>query len=683
MVQKNKVGKVHRRQLELVQALEYTRKLGQAVQSYSFQLESAYSEGRISYLDYKERKQRIFQDRTAEDWIRYYGACISFYEKELAREQKKTVEENPRQILSVFLLLLFMTLIGLTAYTSYDTMIGLVTNSSVENVSITDNTENVNQSQSVEGQNGSENTESAADIPNEGIGIAPGATILPEEIIINDTTETPLEINTTLIEPSIIPDNSTEKENVTHKPTKEQIDNLRKEILLEQNVSSVEPILENHEELTQYGAILGQNVLWSKRVSLTEEGLVSVDIPNTAQLVSIREVTNTGEEEIPFSKVQVNSSEGISPLESTSLGSGTVVPLSFFGGLFDTISELFQRIFTITGYTTLSPEEASENVTLIIEEPAQEIVIDYYTEAPVATEERTEFGKRVTISSDIHYENILSFTKIPEAEEAGIELYWIVNGTRQEFAYTAYDLNNNGKMDYIEWVTPHLSNETFEIELTILNVQSYPVVGGNWSVSFNTTGIAPLRIRAYNGTTWSDVTEDKDLKFLAVQCGGIQQDSTWIGENSTVLVDNYTCANLSKETSRVITSGVHTLEFMTVEDVHLISNNGTADANLTATLQVQDAEFLFCGAAGPMGCPFTSNAQITISAADNEIGSCTGLNSDSLLANDVSNATARVCNNLSYAPTNNQIKTTVEFKVPKDATAGSKSTVIVYQVLPT
>ena len=120
---------------------------------------------------------------------------------------------------------------------------------------------------------------------------------------------------------------------------------------------------------------------------------------------------------------------------------------------------------------------------------------------------------------------------------------------------------------------------------------------------------------------------------------------------------------------------------MSVEDVHLVSNNGTANANLTARVQVQDAEAFFCGSAGPNGCPFTTSAQISISSADNEIGSCVGLNSNSLLATDVNNMTARVCNNLSYVAANNQIKTTVEFRVPKDTTGGSKSAVIVYEAL--
>ncbi len=40
--------------------------------------------------------------------------------------------------------------------------------------------------------------------------------------------------------------------------------------------------------------------------------------------------------------------------------------------------------------------------------------------------------------------------------------------------------------------------------ISIINVQSYPAVGGNWSVKFETEGTADLTITAVNGTTWTN-----------------------------------------------------------------------------------------------------------------------------------------------------------------------------------
>ena len=83
---------------------------------------------------------------------------------------------------------------------------------------------------------------------------------------------------------------------------------------------------------------------------------------------------------------------------------------------------------------------------------------------------------------------------------------------------------------------PFQDNEThivFEVDsfsgyvgtnITILNVQSYPSVGGNWEVRFETSGVANLTITATRDinytedyTRWTDYSEDSefyDLKFL-------------------------------------------------------------------------------------------------------------------------------------------------------------------------
>ena len=57
-----------------------------------------------------------------------------------------------------------------------------------------------------------------------------------------------------------------------------------------------------------------------------------------------------------------------------------------------------------------------------------------------------------------------------------------------------------------------------EAEINIINVQSYPTVGGNWKVRFTTNGTADLIITAVNGTTFGDALPD-DLKFLELNNG--------------------------------------------------------------------------------------------------------------------------------------------------------------------
>lgn len=62
--------------------------------------------------------------------------------------------------------------------------------------------------------------------------------------------------------------------------------------------------------------------------------------------------------------------------------------------------------------------------------------------------------------------NVLAHTTIPEMytieEKEKIQLKWQNNGN-QNVDFTAYDLDNNKKIDYIEWIIPHLSEQIFEI----------------------------------------------------------------------------------------------------------------------------------------------------------------------------------------------------------------------------
>ena len=91
-------------------------------------------------------------------------------------------------------------------------------------------------------------------------------------------------------------------------------------------------------------------------------------------------------------------------------------------------------------------------------------------------------------------------------------------------------------------------------DLTILNNQSYPQLGGDWIVMFNTTGTADLTITAVNGTEFA-----KDLTFIELRCGDKTIDYEWIGDS--VFVNDYSCGETSSETSKVLTTGKHHLSF--------------------------------------------------------------------------------------------------------------------------
>ncbi len=253
-----------------------------------------------------------------------------------------------------------------------------------------------------------------------------------------------------------------------------------------------------------------------------------------------------------------------------------------------------------------SPTNIEEGIGIIIEETAEEYIIEYETEAPeIIEEEINEYKKRVTISSTLHYTEILSYTNITPSPKESIGLHWLVNGSRIEMKNITYvDANEDGLVEKIAWITPHLSNQTFEITITVLNVQSYPLVGAYWTVRLNTSGQADLEITPFNYTTfWPEPNDfgnlEHDLEFVNFSCGNTMlNDQLWFTTNvscaelnniscyyenesnrtiakydelmqtnlstwmESIILFNYTCdENVSLWTDRVKTPGAHYINF--------------------------------------------------------------------------------------------------------------------------
>ena len=100
------------------------------------------------------------------------------------------------------------------------------------------------------------------------------------------------------------------------------------------------------------------------------------------------------------------------------------------------------------------------------------IEIEYETPAPIKEEKIfSENKKEVVVSSheEVHYENVLAFTNVSEKvlieDKNLIEIFWVEENRKLEFE--VFDLNGNGFIDYVEWVVPHLSTQTFEIILIV------------------------------------------------------------------------------------------------------------------------------------------------------------------------------------------------------------------------
>jgi len=472
------------------------------LEKYLEALKINYEKGLISYARYVEILHKKTDGRDIHELIEYYNQYEKDCKKLLKKQQKQIAKSS---IATIFLILGLFTLIFATTYYIQPTFTGFATQ---ENIS-----EELN------------------------------------ETFLNETS-------------NLSQEGSLPSENITiNKSYSEEINET--EVLIAEetsNLSQQEPL--SSETLIQGQAIIGQPVQWLKKVALEEPGIATVILPEEAENITVKKTKDRTPARVKIEKVTKELNErGSSPITGQVIGGANEE--SWLQRVFESIISFFRNIvFTITGQAIDNPATNNTVIEVEINDTATEYEVAYETPAPQAFEQETAKGKQIIISGpdELNYTNILAFTNLTmEAPESAIKLYHLTNNSRIIVDTVNYDNNNNGLIDYIEWNVPHLSNQTYELEITVLNVQSYPMVGGNWTVRFNTTGTSDLTITAVNGTTFGTSSPD-DLEFLQLKCGDTLVNTSWI--NNSIFVSNYSCDNQTGfETSKVLTSGKHHLEF--------------------------------------------------------------------------------------------------------------------------
>ncbi|MCZ6582218.1 MAG: hypothetical protein O6761_03490, partial [Thaumarchaeota archaeon] len=244
---------------------------------------------------------------------------------------------------------------------------------------------------------------------------------------------------------------------------------------------------------------------------------------------------------------------------------------------------------------------------------------------------------------------IKASSDLPDSSTYGLwtntkhRLYGIVDGKLVDYTddprinFRLIDVDGDNKNDKAVWDVPADVTEFYIVaEITVINVQSYPIVGGTWEVQFDTVGQADLIISVISGTTWDNVdqeivgeaeleelkkslaeniesyeelretTKTIDLisltKLIIKQMEEIQELELLVSENSnfvalgdkdltflelrcgeqvipyqwidnSVVVENYTCNEEATEVSKVLTAGKHSLEFRFGNDIGYAFNN--------------------------------------------------------------------------------------------------------------
>ena len=230
----------------------------------------------------------------------------------------------------------------------------------------------------------------------------------------------------------------------------------------------------------QYGAVVGERVRWKKEV----KGKMKLNLPENSENVSILKLDEAGE---------VLSEESI-------LG-----------------SDLEIRADEAANYEIVYSTPEPEMSEKVLSENSKKIII-------VGAE-------------DVHYTDILAFNYLEkEALEENVKLYHLTEDGREEVELDKYDLNENGLIDYLEWIVPHLSNQTYELELTNFTT-------GNFSFA------SPENNSIHNSDfIYINITSVEDLNSTLLNWGNssgivnvtMSNDSTthWF-VNMTSLIDGY------------------------------------------------------------------------------------------------------------------------------------------------
>jgi len=219
------------------------------------------------------------------------------------------------------------------------------------------------------------------------------------------------------------------------------------------------------------------------------EYVTTTTIPGVTTIVTTTSTTTTEPEEVTGQSIElsIKTEQGLAeigkPVEWTSrINFNNPSPVDIENYLISFVIPEDASNIEIKDEEEKTVSKDSEMTVSVVSKETKNYILEYETPAPVAIEQKiSKTRKKIIIkgSDDVHYKNILSFTEIPEIlkldEQAKIKLYQIKEQDgreiREEVRFTAYDTDENGFLDYIEWITPYLSEATYELVIEIIKAQ--------------------------------------------------------------------------------------------------------------------------------------------------------------------------------------------------------------------
>ncbi|MDP4012726.1 MAG: hypothetical protein Q8R00_03930 [Candidatus Nanoarchaeia archaeon] len=458
-MQNNKLASLEKRKIRLIRNIEVCENAKIKLNRFVDKLNAQFARGSVKYEEYESTLKNVLKNRTLEQWNNYYDNCIRVYREHLKIcEDKIKQTENNKVLLTALLIFAVFGMLGLSLFYLDSDITGFavfnVTDGNLSEINETGISATVNITEYYCDYDGTNFTVCETISWSNGSyakGYISGTKALPQ---VDQELNSPFtycqttdkegskalhayvyDSNDQVIISKIDAKVRCEVTNITNVTTEVDetiVENVTEEVPI--NLTIINADVET-EQTIQYGAVIGQPVKWKKIIKLKEKTTnLEIELPKEVSILSIKKVENN-------ETVDITSDVISSPNPIT----------GFFA--------------FITGFAIFEEPNAT---SLVVEQEIEEVEIEYETEAPQIFEEETSDGKRIIIYSAMNYENVSTFTNIADAKQSSIKLYWIVNGSRQTHAITEYkDNNNNGLVDEIYWVTPHLSNQTFDIVIEI------------------------------------------------------------------------------------------------------------------------------------------------------------------------------------------------------------------------
>ena len=290
-----------------------------------------------------------------------------------------------------------------------------------------------------------------------------------QEVITNAAVNTT--VNNTQINETVIQNGSVVQDINTINTTPENI-------TIEQNVSaasadqvSAQVTNQNipliiEEEIGYDEAEINKPVVWTKKVKANKNvNSLSVKIDSKASNIKVYNVKKDKKSEIKNFKQKSNVNNNAVTGNVVLVKSNNIIA-KFFNKVINFAVNFFANIFSVTG---LAVSDSSE-INIDISNTGDEFEITYELPGPSAVEKViSNTTKQLIITSEIEYKNVKSYIDIDDTFYDNINLYHIMSYNEKIDYPKVEDRNNNGMFDRVVWYTPHLSTQTYEVNIKPFN----------------------------------------------------------------------------------------------------------------------------------------------------------------------------------------------------------------------